>query len=177
MNERERVEALRKALGLTQGEFGKRLGLSTSGVSEIENGRRVLQDRHLLLIKAAFPQVNVEWLRTGSGTMMEAEQPSYIDDMIRRLDLPTMVGELYKTYESLPSDGQKAVADFAHRLVSNIVTAAGITGDALEESKQKSSQAEADHQDLMDAIDRELRAERDQEDGSGASQSTGSAAG
>ena len=34
----ERVKELRAALGLTQEEFGKRIGLAKSGISRIESG-------------------------------------------------------------------------------------------------------------------------------------------
>ena len=66
----ERFKELRKALGLTQSEFGKILGLSTSGVSEIEAGRRKVTEQHLIMLSNYKKKIiNIEWLRTGDGEM------------------------------------------------------------------------------------------------------------
>lgn len=66
----ERFKELRKALGLTQRELGKILGLSTSGVSEIEAGRRKVTDQHLIMLSTYKKKIiNIEWLRTGEGEM------------------------------------------------------------------------------------------------------------
>ena len=64
----ERFKELRKALGLTQSEFGKILGLSTSGVSDIESGRRNVTEQHLIMLSNYKKKIiNIEWLRTGDG--------------------------------------------------------------------------------------------------------------
>ena len=64
----ERFKELRKELGLTQSEFGKILGLSTSGVSEIEAGRRKVTEQHLIMLSNYKKKaINIEWLRTGNG--------------------------------------------------------------------------------------------------------------
>ena len=66
----ERFKELRKALGLTQSEFGKILGLSTSGVSEIEAGRRSVTEQHIIMLSNYKGKaINIEWLRTGNGEM------------------------------------------------------------------------------------------------------------
>lgn len=66
----ERFKELRKALGLTQSEFGKILGLSTSGVSDIESGRRKVTEQHLIMLSNYKKKIiNIEWLRTGDGEM------------------------------------------------------------------------------------------------------------
>ena len=66
----ERFRALRKALGLTQGEFGKILGLTTSGVSEIEAGRRNVTEQHLIMLSNYKGRpIDVNWIRTGEGEM------------------------------------------------------------------------------------------------------------
>ena len=68
----KRFKELRKTLDLSQEEFGKILGLSKSGISEIESGRRNVTDQHLVILKNSKDlekPVNVEWLRTGKGEM------------------------------------------------------------------------------------------------------------
>lgn len=70
MNTNERFREIRKLCNMSQEELGSILGLSRSGVSEIESGRRNVTDKHIRLltvdsIKGKF--INEEWLRTGEG--------------------------------------------------------------------------------------------------------------
>lgn len=68
----ERFRELRKALGMSMEEFGKVLGITKSGISEIENGRRSVTDQHIkmLTIQPLNGQyLNEAWIRTGEGEM------------------------------------------------------------------------------------------------------------
>lgn len=60
----DRVKKLRNELGLSQEAFGKAIGLSKSGVSNIENGRRKVSNRHIKLICTAF-NIKEGWLLFG----------------------------------------------------------------------------------------------------------------
>lgn len=88
----ERFKELRKELGLTQGEFGKILGLSTSGVSDIESGRRKVTEQHLIMLSNYKKKViNIEWLRTGNGEMFvkmdkEAELMTWAGSVLGSVD-------------------------------------------------------------------------------------------
>ena len=68
MTENERVREVRQALGLTMRQFGEKLGLGSSTISDIENGRRNLTLQNTLSICREF-DVSEDWLRTGEGTM------------------------------------------------------------------------------------------------------------
>lgn len=59
-----RVKELRLSLGLTQEEFGEKIGLKKSGISNIENGTRNLSIRNIKLISKTF-NVSETWLTTG----------------------------------------------------------------------------------------------------------------
>lgn len=88
----ERFKELRKALGLTQSEFGKILGLSTSGVSDIEAGRRNVTEQHLIMLSNYKKKIiNIEWLRTGDGEMFvkmdrEAELMTWAGSVLGSVD-------------------------------------------------------------------------------------------
>ena len=88
----ERFKELRKALGLTQSEFGKILGLSTSGVSEIEAGPRKVTEQHLIMLSNYKKKIiNIEWLRTGDGEMFvkmdrEAELMTWAGSVLGSVD-------------------------------------------------------------------------------------------
>lgn len=65
-----RIKELRKALKKSQEDFGKILGLSKSGISEIEAGRRNVTEQHIIMLKNCSDfNVNEAWLRTGEGEM------------------------------------------------------------------------------------------------------------
>ncbi|WP_317853959.1 helix-turn-helix transcriptional regulator [Chakrabartyella piscis] len=60
----DRIKELRIKLQLTQEEFGEKIGLSKSGISNIENGTRNVSSRHIKLICNIF-NANESWLVTG----------------------------------------------------------------------------------------------------------------
>ena len=67
----KRVKELRKELKMTQPQLSNILLVTTSGVCDIERGRRKLTEKHLQLL-AKYPKVkiNIEWLLTGKGDMI-----------------------------------------------------------------------------------------------------------
>ena len=65
---KNRIRELRKELGLTQSEFGSRLGVKGNTVTGYESGTRVPSDAIIFSICREF-DVNEDWLRTGSGDM------------------------------------------------------------------------------------------------------------
>lgn len=64
----ERFRELRKMCGKTQTEWGEILGMKTTSISEIENGRNPVSDRHLLMLaNYQGKPINIDWLKTGEG--------------------------------------------------------------------------------------------------------------
>lgn len=64
----DRIKAVRKALNMSQREFGEKLGVSRDVISNIEYGRvkpRELFFQHICKLY----QVNEHWLETGEGEM------------------------------------------------------------------------------------------------------------
>lgn len=66
-----RFVAVRKNIGLTQTEFGERLGVSRSAIANIEYGRVEPTPIICKLLCREF-NVNPVWLETGAGEMFEA---------------------------------------------------------------------------------------------------------
>lgn len=88
----ERFRELRKALELTQGKFGEILGITTSGVSDIEAGRRNVTEQHLIMLSNYKDKpINIEWLRTGKGEMFKK--------MNRQQELAQLTATLFKEEE------------------------------------------------------------------------------
>ena len=64
----ERIKQLRKALNLTQAEFGQRLGTVANMVSMWEKGMRIPNERQMILISSVY-NIRREWLEDGTGEM------------------------------------------------------------------------------------------------------------
>jgi transcriptional regulator with XRE-family HTH domain len=94
----DRIKELRKAMNLSQEKFGELLGITKSGVSDIESGRRKVTDQHVIML--ANNGVSEEWLRTGNGDMFV---PGIKDKQIS-----AMLADVMKSGED----------SFRHRLVS-----------------------------------------------------------
>ena len=81
MTENERVNYIRNELGLTLEEFGRRLGVTRSAISNIVNGARSVTDQMRASICREYG-VNAQWLLDGSGDPFETVP---VDDEIQRL--------------------------------------------------------------------------------------------
>lgn len=78
----ERIKQLRKALNLTQAEFGQRLGTVANMVSMWEKGMRIPNERQMILISSVY-NIRREWLENGTGEMQE--QPAENDELAQYL--------------------------------------------------------------------------------------------
>ena len=86
---KERIKAVRKALGMSQRDFCKGIFLSQSFYGHIETGKRNPNERVYELICNKYG-VNKDWLLTGQGDMF-SETPSDVEllelmDVIKELD-------------------------------------------------------------------------------------------
>lgn len=116
----ERIMALRKALKLSQAEFGDKIGLTRSGISNVESGIRQVQERHIRLILSAFPEVSEHWLRTGEGDMF-IQDDNPVRQIMQRYNFPDIVKQFLVAYDRLTPDEQKAVYKYTTELVTAIV--------------------------------------------------------
>ena len=123
-----RLRLLRKSTGKSQEEFGKIIGISKSGVSDIENGRRNVTEQHIKFLMLEL-NINEDWLRTGRG------------DMFIQLDkedeITKWLGSLMK-----PDDDNEFIRRFVHMLskldISDWETLEKMALMMLEEDKEES---------------------------------------
>lgn len=116
----ERIKELRKALGLTQAEFGEKLGVKPSTVTNYESGLRAPSDAMLVSICREYG-VNEVWLRTGIGPMLvprtrEEEIAGFMGRLLLREE-----GGFKRRFVSalamLDEDAWEAIERFARSLV------------------------------------------------------------
>ncbi|MBQ9325143.1 MAG: helix-turn-helix transcriptional regulator [Clostridia bacterium] len=112
----ERIEQLRKALHLSQDEMAKKIGLSRSGISNIENGTRVVQERHIRLILAAWPDISEEWLRNGTGPMFVGQAA----ELTYQYGFDEICKKAIEVFDGLDRDQQLAVLGFVNRWIEDL---------------------------------------------------------
>ena len=106
----QRIRALRKALHMTQTEFGKAIGLSQGYLTSIESGKRNVTDRTAIAICRCF-LVNREWLRDGVGEMFATERTDLIVELAEAYQLePLETTALRAFLELTPTDRRGALA-------------------------------------------------------------------
>ncbi|MDJ1472470.1 S24 family peptidase [Cytophagaceae bacterium DM2B3-1] len=65
----QRFKQLRKAAGLNQQEFGEKLEITQSSISQIESGKNLPSTAVLEKLVEIFPNLNKQWLYHGEGEM------------------------------------------------------------------------------------------------------------
>ena len=138
-----RLRELRIALGLSQAAFGERIGLVNSGVSNIEQGLRDVQERHIKLIMSAFPQVNESWIRTGEGDMFRnVTDDQWLEDMLEQMQFPDIVNEYIRTYAKCPPDVQEALDKYMRLFVKDLLAKRGLSLPDQEEGEDPAAEAD-----------------------------------
>ncbi len=66
----ERINLLIKYLGLTKNSLALNSGLAPSNLNKMLLGEQSITDKTLYKICEAYPQINIDWLKTGEGEMI-----------------------------------------------------------------------------------------------------------
>ena len=115
---KDRIKAVRKALGLTQQALADRLGIKQNTVAQYEIGRNEPIDAVVTLLCRDF-RVNETWLRTGQGEMFQA-----VD---REKEIATFISDI------LGDPGR----DYLRRLLSVLMQADSLLQDIISDLSQK----------------------------------------
>lgn len=117
----ERIRELRKTLGLTMEEFGKRIGIKKSSISLIENGKNGTTDQTVLSICREF-NVNEQWLRTGEGEMFLNSRQSALDRLAEEYRLDERKKALVASFLQLSASDQEAILRFIDSAAAELST-------------------------------------------------------
>lgn len=105
MNEKigERIKHIRKELGLTQEEFGTRIGVKGNTVTGYERGTRNPSDAIINIICLVF-RVDQTWLRTGEGDdifLVESNLTNPLEKIYSDFDCNALERKFLDSYFSL----------------------------------------------------------------------------
>lgn len=106
-----RLKELRKALGLSQKAFAEKLGITDSGLSNLESGKRNLTEQMVISICREF-NVNRAWLVEGVGDVFTNIPETVLDELALQYDLSDEERKLVADFCSLPKDQRRALMGF-----------------------------------------------------------------
>lgn len=132
-----RIRDLRNAIPMNQKDFGSKIEVAQSYLTNIETAKRPVTDKIFKLIclqswNGKF--VNENWLRTGEGNIFkdipsEDEVSSAIsnalDDVNCKNSIYTLVKEFLLKYEKLDSPSKKIVEEYIDDVLKNFCAKRG----------------------------------------------------
>ncbi len=121
----ERIKKVRRALELTQYDFGKRIGIKANSISLIESGNRNTSEQVILSICREF-SVDETWLRTGVGEMFIKAPENAMEQLAEEFGLDEFMQGIVGEYLKLNVEHRKVVRDFVRH----------IAAESLKEVKQ-----------------------------------------
>lgn len=127
----DRVRELRRQVGMTQKEFGEKIEVAQTYLSQIENGDRDLTDKIAKIICLQSwngRTVREEWLKTGDGEMFvklpeDDEFAAFVSDLLEdngENPLYGLIIEIMHTYKELDPKSQEVICDFSGKLRENL---------------------------------------------------------
>ena len=121
----ERIKRVRSEANMTLVEFGKKIGLTKSTVSRMEQNGYAVIPQNVQLICTAF-NISEKWLTEGKGDMYTSDEEAILDKLAGMYDLSESQMIFAKQWLQLPATAKDAVVDY-------IVSVAS----ALQEKKSK----------------------------------------
>lgn len=140
----ERVREARNALGLSQTEFGARIGVSIDVIKNIENNR-TNPSNLLLNHMCEIHHVNREWLETGEGEMFApTTEQAETARMIEAISDSPAMRSLLATWAQLSDENKAVFEQFAADYVEDYNRRKAEADTARTEALLGDADAEAD---------------------------------
>lgn len=119
----KRIKKIRKNAGLTQSDFGKKIGSARNTIANYETGHRIPSNAVILSICREFC-INEHWLRTGEGEMYdipEDETAAIVSSLLEENSpFYDIILEIVRTYQQLDGKSQEALQNFSKELLKNM---------------------------------------------------------
>lgn len=71
MERKDRLNEILQYLGIAYSAFALKSGINPSNLKKMLDGSQTITDKTLFRISNTFPELNIEWLRTGEGEMIK----------------------------------------------------------------------------------------------------------
>ena len=108
-----RFKKLRKTCKKTQTDFGKILGISSSGIANIETGQRSVTEKHLIMLSNWEEyHVNIDWLRTGEGEMFLPDETDILEAIRKEYHLTDAQFKFVSNFLRLPESEKNILFNF-----------------------------------------------------------------
>lgn len=114
-----RIKEVRQYFKLTLEEFGRRIGMTKSGLSKVERGENGTTDQTITSICREFG-VNEEWLRTGSGSMLDDSKPSILARLAEEKQLTPREQAIVSAFIDLSPQDRAAIMRYMDSLVEKL---------------------------------------------------------
>lgn len=118
MELKDRIAMARKKLGLTQDEFGRKIGVARNTVANYETGFRTPKLQTLISISREF-NIDVDWLETGRGDMFLTVPEDAIDDFAVEFGLTETAKEFISEFVKFSPSEQEELLKLLRRLFGN----------------------------------------------------------
>lgn len=119
MTNGERVNEVRKSLGLTLEKFGEKLGVTKTTISRIEKGVNNLTEQMAISICREY-NVNYDYLMYGEGEMFDDLPQTIVDELCAQYDLNDFDKALVEMYVSLPAGSRERIKEYMKQLVKKV---------------------------------------------------------
>lgn len=112
-----RIRAIRKAVGVSQTEFGRRIGVSLGVIKNYEQGKTTLTSPCFELLCSTY-KVNPDWLLTGEGEMFVDNAIGILNELQEEFHLSSTEVQLLETYLEMDESDRQAFTNFLNNLAS-----------------------------------------------------------
>lgn len=103
MEQGERIKELRKALNMTMEQFGDKIGVTKSTISNIENGNRNATEHMPKSICREY-NANYDYLVYGDGEMFGDLPETLLDELCLQHNLDELDRSILELYLEMPED-------------------------------------------------------------------------
>lgn len=116
-----RVKEVRKALDLSQEEFGKKLGVSRGVVVNVELNRAEIKPLFIDHLCSIF-NVNRMWLLNGNGSMFVETEKTLISQLSDEYSLDVLDRKMIESYVNLDSGKRKVIKEYLRSIVDAVMS-------------------------------------------------------
>lgn len=127
----KRIQFIRKTLGISGENFGERIGVTRSAISNIENGNRSVTDQMIKIVCREF-NVNEEWLRYGTGEMFLPKPRDIIHKLAKQYNLSEEHIVMVEQFIGLPEESRNTILNYMKQVVMAIEENKNMTEEEME---------------------------------------------